>query len=448
MSSPTLLSSSSPQLSNSSSRSPQLPGSPAPLRKICVLGLGYIGLPTASILATHGFKVIGVDVNETVINMLGKGKPHIKEPGLKTIVEAAIKSGNLTPTTKPEEADVFIIAVPTPLTEDKRADMGFVRAATESIVPYLRKGNLVILESTSPPGTTKELIVPILTESGLKIGEEVYVAHCPERVLPGRILKEIIENDRIIGGINRESAEKAKELYSTFVEGEIHLTDATTAEMVKLMENTYRDVNIALANELTSICERLGIGAWEVVELANKHPRVNLHRPGPGVGGHCLPVDPWFIVEKFPEEAKLIRLSREINDAQPQHVLAAIEKAIQGLKEPKVTILGVSYKGNVDDTRGSPSLELLHLLERGGYTVAVHDPHVNSFETELSTLKEAFRRSDCAVIMADHDEFTYLDPNELGKLMRTKQIIDTRNFLNLSSWQEAGFRVRLLGRGE
>lgn len=418
------------------------------MNKICVLGLGYIGLPTASILATHGFKVIGVDVNETVINMLEKGKPHIKEPGLKTIVEAAIKSGNLTPTTKPEEADVFIIAVPTPLTEDKRADMGFVKAATESIVPCLHKGNLIILESTSPPGTTKELVVPILTESGLKIGEEVYVAHCPERVLPGRILKEIIENDRIIGGINRESAEKAKELYSTFVEGEIHLTDATTAEMVKLMENTYRDVNIALANELSILCNKLGIDAWKVIGLANKHPRVNLHRPGPGVGGHCLPVDPWFIVEKFPEDAKLIRLSREINDAQPRHVLEAIEKAIQGLKEPKVTILGVSYKGNVDDTRESPAKEIIHLLRERNYITAAYDPRVNSFEVELSGLEEAFQNSDCAVIMADHDEFKYLDPNELGKLMRTKQIIDTRRILDLGKWQEAGFRVHLLGKGE
>lgn len=418
------------------------------MQKICVLGLGYIGLPTASILATHGFKVIGVDVNERVVNIIEKGESHIKEPGLKTIVEAAIKSGNLTPATKPEEADVFIIAVPTPVTTDKKANMGFVKAATESIVPYLHKGNLIILESTSPPGTTKELIVPILARSGLKIGEEVYVAHCPERVLPGRILKEIIENDRIIGGINQESAEKAKELYSTFVEGEIHLTDTTTAEMVKLVENTSRDVNIALANELSILCERLGIDVWEVIELANKHPRVNLHRPGPGVGGHCLPVDPWFIVEKFPDEAKLIQLSREINDAQPRHVLKAIEEAIQGLKEPKVTILGVSYKGNVDDTRESPALELIHLLKERGYAVTAYDPHVNSFEIELDGLEEAFQRSDCAVIMADHDEFKYLDPNELGKLMRTKQIIDTKHILNLGKWKGAGFRVRLLGRGE
>ena len=417
------------------------------MKKICVLGLGYIGLPTASILATHGFKVTGVDVNKRVVNILKKGESHIEEPGLKTIVEAAVKSGNLTLSTKPEEADAFIIAVPTPLTIKKKADMSFVKAAAESIVPHLRKGNLVILESTSPPGTTKELIVPILARSGLKIGEEVYVAHCPERVLPGRILREIVENDRVIGGITRESAEKTKNLYSTFVEGEIHLTDATTAEMVKLAENIYRDVNIALANELSVFCEKLGIDAWEVIELANKHPRLNLHNPGPGVGGHCLPVDPWFVIEKFPDEARLIRLSREINDARPRYVFETIEDALRGLKDPKVTILGVSYKGNVDDTRGSPAKEVLHLLREHNYHTAAYDPHVNSFEVELDGFEEAFQGSDCAVIMADHDEFKYLDPNELGKLMRTKQIIDTRRILNAAKWQKAGFRVKLLGRG-
>lgn len=416
--------------------------------RVCVVGLGYIGLPTASMLATHGFKVIGVDVNEKINSELKRGKTHIEEPGLRTLVEAAVKSGNLTPCVKPGEADAFIIAVPTPVTSDKRADLSFVKAAAESIVPVLRPGNLVILESTSPPGTTRELLVPILTRSGLKIGEELYVVHCPERVLPGRIIKEIVENDRIIGGINPESAEKAKELYSTFVDGNIFLTDATTAEMVKLMENTYRDVNVALANELSILCERLNIDAWEVIELANRHPRVKLHKPGPGVGGHCLPVDPWFIVEKFPEEAKLIRLSREINDAQPKHVFKAIEEATRGLKEPKVTVLGVTYKGNVDDTRESPARELIHLLRERNYAVAAYDPHVSTFEIKLDGLEEAFRSSDYAVVMADHDEFKYLDPDKLGKLMRTKQVLDTRNILDLKKWQEAGFRAKLLGRGK
>lgn len=417
-------------------------------KKICVLGLGYIGLPTASIFATHGFNVVGVDINGNVVSKLKKGEPHVDEPGLKTMVEAAMKSGNLIVQDQPGKADAYIIAVPTPITIDKKANLSFVKAAAESIVPVLGKGNLVILESTCPPGTTENFLIPILAGSGLAIGEDLYVAHCPERVLPGKILKELVENDRVIGGINPESAAKAKELYGAFVEGEIFLTDATTAEMVKLMENTYRDVNVALANELSTLCERLNIDAWEVIELANRHPRVKLHKPGPGVGGHCLPVDPWFIVEKFPEEAQLIRLSREINDAQPKHVFKAIEEATRGLKEPKVTVLGVTYKGNVDDTRESPARELIHLLRERDYAVAAYDPHVSTFEVKLDGLEEAFRSSDCAVVMADHDEFKYLDLDKLGKLMRTKQVLDTRNILDLKRWQEAGFRAKLLGRGK
>ncbi len=415
--------------------------------EICVLGLGYIGLPTASVLAIHGFKVIGVDVNEKVITKVKNGEPHIKEPGLRTMVEAAIGSGNLLPRLEPEEADAFIIAVPTPVTNKKTADMSFVESAASSIAPLLRAGNLVVLESTSPPGTTEELLVPMLASSGLKIGEELYVAHCPERVLPGRILKELVENDRIIGGINPKSAEKARELYSAFVEGKIYLTDVTTAEMVKLIENTYRDVNIALANELAIICEKLGISAWEVIELANKHPRVNLHKPGPGVGGHCLPVDPWFIVERFPDKARLIRTSREINDQQPKHVFELIKEVTKGIKEPKVTILGVAYKGNIDDTRESPAVTLVRLLQEAGYKIGVYDPHVEQFEVQPSSLEEAFKGSDCAVVLAEHDEFSYFDPQKCGILMRTSYIIDTKELLDLAKWEKVGFHTRLLGSG-
>lgn len=418
------------------------------MRRICVLGLGYIGLPTASILATHGFEVIGVDINERVVAKLQRGEPHIKEPGLRTLVEAAVKSGNLMLRTQPDEADAFIIAVPTPVTADRKADMSFVKAAAESILSVLRAGNLVVLESTCPPGTTEDLLVPILAQSGLKIGEEVYVAYCPERVLPGKVLKEIVENDRVIGGINSDSAEKAKELYSSFVEGSLFPTDTTTAEMVKLVENIYRDVNIALANELAIACEELGIDAWKVIELANKHPRVNLHNPGPGVGGHCLPVDPWFVVEKFPEQARLIRLSREVNDQQPHRVFGLIAEMTNNILCPKVAVLGVSYKGNVDDTRESPARVLIGLLKDSGYTVAAHDPYVEEFEHELVGIEEAFCGADCAVVMADHGQYRYLDPNILGKLMRNKQILDTRNVLNALDWRSAGFRVRLLGSGE
>jgi len=448
-----------------------------PLRKICVLGLGYIGLPTAAMLATNGFAVTGVDVNSHIVEVVNNGGIHIEEPGLKTLVQAATKSGNLLVRRKPEKADAFIIAVPTPLWAEerggraeeeksagelsfargyhsdsaplhKRADLSCVESAADSIVPYLEKGSLVILESTVPPKTTEELLIPILEQSKLRVGIDFYLAHCPERVLPGRILKEIVENDRIIGGINRGSAERAKELYSTFVEGKIYLTDATTAEMVKLMENTYRDVNIALANELALICEKLGINVWKVIELANRHPRVNILRPGPGVGGHCLAIDPWFIVEKVPQKAQLIRLSREINDSQPGFVVDMIDEMVKGIANPKVTVLGAAYKANVDDSRESPAIAIIDRLKERGYGVGTYDPHVKRFKHELSVLEEAFQASDCAVVLVDHDEFKYLDSDELGKVMGTKQILDTTRCLDLEEWKAAGFKVRLLGGGK
>lgn len=415
---------------------------------VCVLGLGYIGLPTASMFATHGFDVVGVDVNEKVVTRLKAGKPHIHEPGLRMLVEAAVRSGRLRVTLTPEKADAFIIAVPTPITQEKKADMRYVQAAAESLLPVLSSGNLVVLESTSPPGTTANLLVPILAMSGLKVGEELYVAYCPERVLPGRILTELIENDRVIGGITPESAEKARALYSAFVEGEIFLTDVTTAEMVKLAENTFRDVNIALANELAAICEELGISVWNVIELANKHPRVNLHKPGPGVGGHCLPVDPWFIVEKFPAKTRLIRTSREINDAQPSRVFGHIVRLTEGISSPKVAVLGVAYKGNVDDARESPATTLIGLLKKHGYDVCAHDPLVRSFVHELVSLEEALRGADCAVLMVDHDEYRSLDPSIVGALMRHLVILDTRRLLDAPAWRSAGFRVTILGSGE
>jgi len=454
--------------SQSAIRNPQS----APFHKICVLGLGYIGLPTAAMLATHGFTVIGVDVNQDVVGVINNGDIHIEEPGLRTLVQAAVKSGNLKAMAKPSEADAFIIAVPTPLRAGraeesrntsadsseprhhsasaplhKRADLTAVESAAESIVPVLKKENLVILESTVPPRTIEELVAPILEHSGLKAGKDFYLAHCPERVLPGNILREIIENDRIIGGMTPESAQKAKELYSSFVSGRIFLTDATTAELIKVMENTYRDVNIALANELANVCEELKVDVWEVIELANKHPRVNLLRPGPGVGGHCLSVDPWFVVQKVPQIANLIRLSREINDSQPRFVVSIIEEMIKGILNPKVTVLGVAYKANVDDTRESPAIAIIRSLKAKGCQVGIVDPHVKNFGYELSGLEEAFKDSDCAVLVTDHDEFKTLSPEEVGPLTRTKQILDTRHCLNLERWKAAGFNVRLLGVG-
>lgn len=414
--------------------------------QICVLGLGYIGLPTASIFASNGFKVQGVDINATAVEIINRGDIHIEEPGLKTVVQAAINSGNLKASTLPVEADTFILAVPTPITSDKKADLTFVEAAARSILPYLRPGNLVILESTSPPGTTQDFLLPILAETGLELGKDLYVAYSPERVLPGQILKELIQNSRIIGGLNRVSAEKARDLYASFVEGEIFLTDATTAEMVKLMENTYRDVNIALANELAVLSGDLGINAWEVIELANHHPRVHLHKPGPGVGGHCISVDPWFLVERLPQDAKIIGLARQINDEMPHRVADLVVRSLRDVKDPKVTILGVSYKGNVDDVRESPALEVIEDLEKKGVRLGIYDPHVKHFSHELAGLEDAFLDSDCVLLLTDHSEFKYLNPQELSKLMRHRLVIDTRKLLDLAAWQQAGFETTLLGR--
>ena len=415
------------------------------MKHICVVGLGYIGLPTASILATNGFQVTGVDVNQRVVDVINNGQIHINEPGLKTVVYAAVHSGNMSAQLAPTEADVFIIAVPTPIHPDHTADLTYVIKATEAILPCLKKGNLVILESTCPPRTTEDTLVPLLEKTGLAIGEELFVAHCPERVLPGNILHEFVSNDRIIGGINPESAMRAKKLYETVVQGNLVMTDATSAEMAKLMENTFRDVNIALANEVCKIAYELGLDALEVIKLANMHPRVNIHNPGPGVGGHCIAVDPWFIVEKA-KSAQLISLSREINESMPSFVADRICQLLDKIEAPRVTALGVSYKGNVDDTRESPATEVIRVLRQRNIEVRIYDPYVKDYEFELTNLEDAFVASDAVVVLAEHKEFKYLSAAELGQLMRTRQLLDTRNCLNHSNWQEAGFRVKVLGR--
>lgn len=413
--------------------------------KICVLGLGYIGLPTASIFATNGIDVVGVDVNESVVRIINNGKIHIEEPGLNTLVQASVNSGKLLATSQPVEADTFIIAVPTPIDSEKKADLSYVIQATESILPYLRKGNLVILESTSPPRTTVDVLIPILQKCGLKIGEELYLAHCPERVLPGNILHELVNNNRIIGGINDESSQKARELYGKVIQGKMIVTDATSAEMAKLMENTFRDVNIALANELSKIAFDLHLDALEVINLANMHPRVHLHQPGPGVGGHCLAVDPWFIVEKS-ENAKLIHLSREINDSMPKFVANRAISIISSVKDPIITVLGVSYKGNVDDTRESPATEVIQELLEKGIEVRIYDPHVVNYKHELSSLEESFIGSDLVLILSDHNEFKYIDPEALGKLMNSKHLLDTKNCIEHKKWVKSEFKVEILGK--
>jgi UDP-N-acetyl-D-mannosaminuronic acid dehydrogenase len=419
------------------------------MKTIAVIGLGYIGLPTASLFATHGHKVIGVDVNERIVNTINRGEIHIEEPGLFTLAQAAVGSGNLRASLKPEISDVYMICVPTPVTKDKASDMSYVDDAVRAILPLVKKGDLVILESTSPPGTTRDRIAPVLAETGLKIGEELHLAHCPERVLPGKILRELIENARIIGGITEESAKITEELYRGIVEGPMYLTDCTTAEMSKIMENTYRDVNIALANELGHLCEELGISAWEVVALANKHPRVNLHLPGPGVGGHCISVDPWFLVHKFGDFAGFIRHSRNINDGQPQRVVnKALELVGHIQPRPRIALFGVSYKGNIDDYRESPALEIIKLLKDKS-DLRVYDPHIkNGIGYELSSLDDAIDSADLLLLVTDHNDFRFLAAKEIGKRMRNRILFDTRNFLDTESYRKAGFQVHILGSGK
>lgn len=416
------------------------------MKRVCVIGLGYIGLPTASMLAKNGVTVLGADINASIIETINSGNIHIEEPDLKELVEEAVNSGKLTAYTTPQVADVYIIAVPTPVNKDKTANMNCVESAAKSILPLLKKGDLVILESTSPPETTKNILIPILEQSKLKIGEELFVAYCPEKVLPGKIIKELVENDRIIGGINLKSAEKAKTVYSLFVIGDIHLTDSTTAEMVKLMENTYRDVNIALANELAKISSKLGINVWEVIHYTNLHPRVNFHKPGLGVGGHCISVDPWFIIEKQPDVTNLISQARHINDSMPEFTYNLILEQIKDIKKPKVTILGLTYKPDIDDVRESPAIELAKIIEKNSdIELAMNDMHVKNYKKELLSVDEAVKESDCIVLAVNHKEYKQLNPKDIAKKVRTKIVVDTRNFLNKNEWEENGFKYVLLG---
>ncbi len=412
------------------------------MAKVCVLGLGYIGLPTSAMFASHGVDVYGVDVNEEVVRNLKEGKIIIEENGLPELVKEVVAKGMLDCGTKPVESDVYIIAVPTPVNEDKTAGMKYVESATESIVPLLKKGDLVILESTSPPRTVSDIMVPILKKSGLVIGEDVYVSHSPERVLPGQILNELVNNDRIVGGINEISAIKTKELYQTFVKSEIFITDSTTAEMCKLMENTYRDVNIALANELAKVCEKLGVNAFDVIKFSNKHPRVNLHSPGPGVGGHCIAVDPWFIVEKAPELAKIMHLSRITNDNMPYHVSSLASEMLGENKN--VTILGITYKPDVDDMRESPIEYLEEDLKKKGLNVSIVDPHVSQYKFDVY---EKLENSDLLILAVNHKEFNSIDFEKVAKVMKTKNVLDTRNTLDRDKLRSLGFNYKLIGDG-
>jgi UDP-N-acetyl-D-mannosaminuronic acid dehydrogenase len=394
---------------------------------VCVVGLGYIGLPTASFLATKGCKVIGVDVSSDVVETINRAEVHIQEPELDVLVRSAVHSGNLRAQTEPSGADVFFITVPTPVNDARKPDLSYVKSASQAIAPYVQPGNLVILESTCPIGTTEDLVLETLIEEGVDVEQGVLVAHCPERVLPGRILTELVQNDRIVGGINDDSTAAAAAFYRQFVSGEVFETTAKLAEMTKLTENTFRDVNIALANELSIICDRHDIDVWELIRLANRHPRVDILKPGPGVGGHCIAVDPWFVVASAPEQAQLIRTAREVNDNKPTWVVDKVKAKANRFKDPTIACLGLAFKADVDDLRQSPAVDIVKALDKEDVgRVLVCEPNIKSHpDFSLSQLSDAVAQADIILLLVDHKEFKALNPHRL----QDKIIIDTRGVL-------------------
>ncbi|WP_313238072.1 nucleotide sugar dehydrogenase [Sporosarcina ureae] len=421
-------------------------------KKLCVVGLGYIGLPTAVMFANSGLQVHGVDRNEHVVQLINNKQLHIEENGLQERLEKAVDAGHFQASTTPVEADVYIIAVPSPINPDNTANLEFIRAATASIVPFVKKGALVILESTVPPKTVENIMLPELRKTDLIIGEELFVSHSPERVIPGKIFEELVNNDRIVGGINAKSAEMTKDLYEVFVKGTIHLTDATTAELVKVMENTYRDVNIAFANELAKIAEGIDVDIWEAIKFANFHPRVNIHTPGPGVGGHCIAVDPWFLVELAPEKADIIKKARLTNDGMPMYTAKRAQRLLQeyNIENGKVAVLGLAFKGNVDDMRESPSTKVIDSLQDLGLDVVSFDPHIKELQhsTQVATLEEAIGTADLLLLTTDHDQFKELNPADLQTKQPRPIMLDTKNALHADKWEEAEYRFFKLGDGK
>ena len=415
------------------------------MSKIAVIGLGYIGLPTAAVLAVRGHEVIGVDVSEFVVKTLNDGGLHIVEPGLDVVVSAAIKSEALTISTQLTPAEVYIVAVPTPFVNDHEPDLSYVRAVTESVAPHLKSGDLVILESTSPVGATEKMSAWLSElRPDLKFphdhgdAADINVAHCPERVLPGKVLAELVENDRVVGGISEACTHAAIKLYKTFVQGECLATNAATAEMAKLTENAFRDVNIAFANELSILAEEQGVNVWELIQLANHHPRVNILQPGPGVGGHCIAVDPWFLVDASPDNANLIRQARLVNDAKPHYIINKVKSALIGIEDPNVACLGLSFKADIDDLRESPAVFICeHLVSDNNLNLIVVEPHIaelpnslTGFENiELSDVAEAIAASDVVLLLVDHAVFKDI-PSSFS--LQDKVVIDTRG-----QWRQA-----------
>lgn len=405
--------------------------------KVSVIGLGYIGLPTAAVIASRGVDVVGVDVSQHAVDTINQGKIHIVEPDLDMLVQSAVTTGKLRATTQPEAANVFMIAVPTPFAEGFKPDVSYIEAAVKNIAPVLEKGNLIILESTSPVGTTEKIsqwmseIRPDLYFPH-QAGEQadIQIAHCPERVLPGYVIQELVSNDRVIGGLSPYCAERAKSLYQLFVKAECIVTDARTAEMAKLTENSFRDVNIAFANELSIICDKQHINVWELIKLSNRHPRVNILKPGPGVGGHCIAVDPWFIVDSAPDEARLIRTAREVNDAKPEFVLKKIRHIAGEFKTPKIALLGLTFKADIDDLRESPAIDIAQkVINELLGDVMIVEPHIKELPAQLQashvqlvSLTESLNNANIIVTLTDHSVFKQVKLS----LLQEKVIIDSR----------------------
>jgi UDP-N-acetyl-D-mannosaminuronic acid dehydrogenase len=390
------------------------------------MGLGYIGLPTASVLATKGFHVHGVDVRPDVVETIRQGKIHIEEPDLDILVRSAVNSGQLKAGHEPQTADVFMICVPTPIRPDHSPDLSYIEQACQTIRPHVQPGALIILESTSPPRTTDQVVLRHAVPDNLRVGEDVFVAHCPERVLPGRILLEVVQNDRVVGGVTPACTRRAQAFYESFVNGRVLGTSAVAAEVTKLVENAYRDVNIAFANELSIVADKLNLDTWEVIELANRHPRVDILAPGPGVGGHCISVDPWFLIHADPQHTPLIQAARQVNDGKPQYVVEKIARLARQFAAPVIGCLGVTYKADVDDLRESPSLDIvLELIGRQVGEVLACDPHVSPnrvAEFPLYTLSEVLERSHILVLLTDHREFRDVPK----RILQEKVVVDTR----------------------
>lgn len=426
--------------------------------KITVFGLGHIGLPTAALFANSGLEVIGVDINKKTIELVNNGISPVSEPGLDELVKKAVADKKLIATedgiNASKSSKVMIVIVPTPVDEFKKSDLSAVKSACENISKGLKKDDLVIIESTIPPKTCEDIVIPILEKSGLKAGDDFGIAYTPERALPNNTIYEMTHNARVIGGINKESADKAALLYENITNGKIiKVKNLITAEMVKLMENTYRDTNIALSNELAMVCEKLGIDAIDAIEAANHHPRVNIHIPGPGVGGHCLSIDPYFIVEMAEKkglEATLIKNARAVNEKMPEHVAEIVEETLKDVGKQingsKIGILGVSYKGNVADARETPAQPLIKLLARSGAEVYAHDPHtsidtINSFGATPESMEDVLK-CDVVVLITDHDEYRSITPD----MIENKLFICTRPILSPAEFKEKGVLFKGIGR--